>query len=150
MRKIKHENVTKKDYEMNIAGRLWKVPEITFQNKRGSLFLNQEEIKKWHMAVANVICSEKSDLSIEEFLFLLDVAKIRKCEIAKTLHLNPSTITAWVKRGDNLPRAYSYYLKKWFWDVLFEENRTKDLWEELRQNSEYACEKKIVETIKIG
>ena len=147
-RKIKKRDQVKKNYEMQIAGRLWRIPEITFQEEEGKLFINQDEIKRWHLAAANVICSDKQDLTVEEFKFLVDLTDKKYVDIAKFLQIDPSTISNWNKKGEDLSFAYSFVLKLWLWSELFEDKRTIDLHATLKNNAEYAVSNKLVSKIE--
>lgn len=142
------KTIVKKKYEMQIAGRLWEIPKITFVERKGRTFLDQKEIKKWNDAVANAICSEDSALTIEEFKFLVNVADRKYSEVAEMLRIDASTITKWIKKDDDLSYAYSVVLRLWFWAELFEPGRTEALSDILLGNGEQAIAEKKVSPIK--
>jgi hypothetical protein len=142
------KTITKKKYEMQIAGRLWEIPEITFVERNGRTFLNQKEIKKWNDAVANVICSEDIPLSPEEFKFLVNIADKKYAEVAALLKIDPSTITKWLQKDDDLSFANSFLLKMWFWTELFEGNNPKTVKDLLSASPDRAVSKDLVEVIK--
>jgi hypothetical protein len=114
MEKIKYMN-----HPIPMIGRVWVFPEVTYvKDPEGELGISMAELQKLQHAVANAICGEHSQLSCEEFDFLMDLSESTVKEISTLLICHSSNIGRW-RNKDHVPPLESIVLKEYFWVKLF-------------------------------
>lgn len=110
---------TKVNYELPIAGRLWVFPKVELvKDPDGRIAISLATLRVMRRAVANIICGEPREFTVEEFDFLVSITRSKFSALADVVCCEPTAISNWRKRG-RIPKLESLVLKKHFWMQIF-------------------------------
>ena len=116
---------------MEIAGTFWMIPEVRFvRDFRGHQAIAAKDMLQYQTAVANHICAEDTELTLAEFELLCSLSGMTATDVAKTLHIDKSTVSKWralngeeenreALKKKTIPYVYSKVLKLVVWDRIF-------------------------------
>ncbi|MBI2601884.1 MAG: hypothetical protein HYW48_02410 [Deltaproteobacteria bacterium] len=137
--------VLEKNYKIHAAGELWTVPEISFvRRENGQLMLTKEEIDRVNSSIANVLCSDETELTWDQFDFLCKTTMTKYSHIASMLRIDKSTVSKW--KSGKLDYSASFVLKQFFWQKIFadhlNEKRADSIESQLKNMGKKAVDEK--------
>jgi|GEM_PF-4285122 hypothetical protein len=123
----KGEERIESQYRLDLAGRIWIIPEIRLHaDVNGDKTIQEADLERSKLSIANWICHEDCEMRAAEFEFLCELSQTSYKEIATYLHKDKSTVSRWANK-QHIDYAESRLLKDFFWRKLFGElNRLKD------------------------